>query len=130
MRRLSQEEWEENTEKCNGRHFLRTPWLRWLNTCGELHISDGGTGSAASGQSQPTLMEPLPFFIWASGSEDASSSSSSNQGVRLMSLSRLSQDRFTLAVSLGRAIKSYTPRRRSTSWRGLGQRGDPAQSLS
>ena len=28
--------------KCNACHFLQTPWRRWLNTCGELHISDGG----------------------------------------------------------------------------------------
>ena len=42
MRRLSQEDWVENTAKCNAWHFMRTPWLRWLNTCGELHISDGG----------------------------------------------------------------------------------------
>ena len=42
MRRLSQEDWVENTAKCNAWHFMRTPWLRWLNTCGELRISDGG----------------------------------------------------------------------------------------
>ena len=86
MRRLSQEDWVENAAKCNACHFTHTPWRRWLNTCGELHISEGGTGSAASGQSQPTLMEPLPFFIWASASQDASSSSSSSQGGCLMSL--------------------------------------------
>ena len=40
----------------------------------------GRTGSAASGQSQPTMMEPLPFYIWCSASQDASSSSSSSQG--------------------------------------------------
>ena len=28
--------------KCNAYHFIQTPWRRWLNTCGELHISDGG----------------------------------------------------------------------------------------
>ena len=42
MRRLNKEDWVENALKCNACHFLQTPWRRWLNTCGELHISDGG----------------------------------------------------------------------------------------
>ena len=42
MRRLNKEDWVENAAKCNACHFLQTPWRRWLNTCGELHISDGG----------------------------------------------------------------------------------------
>ena len=43
MRRLNKEEdWVVTAAKCNACHFLQTPWRRWLNTCGELHISDGG----------------------------------------------------------------------------------------
>ena len=42
VRRLSREDWVENESKCNACHFIRTPWNRWLNTCGELHITDAG----------------------------------------------------------------------------------------
>lgn len=130
MRRLSQEDWVENAAKCNACHFTHTPWRRWLNTCGELHISEGGDRERG---------------FWAEPAHSDGAASILHLGLCLAGrkfvkfeqpggmpdvIVEIEPGGCILAVSLGRAIKSYTPRRRSTSWRGLGQRGDPAQSLS
>jgi len=40
--RASGGDWSENTQFCNGTHFLQTHWRRYLNTCGEVHLTDGG----------------------------------------------------------------------------------------